>query len=339
VTTIYDVAREAGVSIGTVSYVINKTKRVRKETAQRVEEAMRRLNYQPHAAAKALALGKTNLITLVYPVNIYEFQMVIDTVTMAIGYALSDTDYRFSVLALLREATALEELEASVNARAMDGVILMHTQLHDQRVDLLKQVGLPFVVIGRCAENEGLHYVDTDIDAAAHLCIQHLVELGYHSIAFVGHEKRQADTTSVIYRLLHAFRHSLAEFDLPIDERFFIGASDPMHMVEELTELLRSKDHPTAIAASNEASVICAFKAASHLGLRIPQDLAVMGFAESPLYPLLPIPCSACFNHVRELGTLAAKMLVTILEGQEPENPQILLPPRLIARASTIGQA
>ena len=125
--TIYDVAKEAGVSIGTVSYVINNTKKVRKETAQRVLDAMQRLNYQPHAAAKALAMGRTNLITLVYPAHLYAFQMVIDAVTIAIGNALIETDYQFCLHALLRESTAAEELEASVNARSVDGVILMHS--------------------------------------------------------------------------------------------------------------------------------------------------------------------------------------------------------------------
>jgi LacI family transcriptional regulator len=337
VATIYDVAKEAGVSIGTVSYVINHTKRVRKETAQRVLDAMQRLNYQPRAAAKALAKGQTNLITLVYPANLYEFQMVIDTVTLAIGHALVDTDYQFCIQTLLRESTAMEELEASVNARSMDGVILMHTQLHDQRVEFLKRVGIPFVMIGRCADNEGLHYVDTDLETTSKVCVEHLVGLGHRSIAFVGHEKGQVDTTSVTFRVLHAFRDALIKFGLPVEDRLFIAASDPLHMVDEIIELLRFEGRPSAIAASNEASVICAYKAASSLRMRIPQDVAVIGFAESPLYPLLPIPCSACFDHVEELGTRSAKMLVNILEGNEPEDPQILLPPKLIPRQSTIG--
>jgi DNA-binding LacI/PurR family transcriptional regulator len=335
--TIYDVAKEAGVSIGTVSYVINKTKKVRKETAQRVEEAMRRLNYQPHAAAKALAMGRTQLITLVYPCNMYEFQMVIDTVTAGISKVLMETNYRFSILSLLRDTTAIEELEASVNARAMDGAILMHTQLHDRRVELLKDIGLPFVMIGRCSDNEGLYYVDTDIEAAALVSIQHLVDLGHRSIAFVGHEKTQVDTTSVIYRLYNTFRDLLIDFHLPVEERYFIAASDPMHMTEDLIDLLGPDNRPTAIAASNEASVMSAYKAAAQLNLRIPQDVAVIGFADSPLYPILPISCSAVFDHVEELGAVAAKMLVEILEGFEPDPSQILLPPHLIPRASTMG--
>lgn len=334
--TIYDVAKEADVSIGTVSYVINDTKKVKAETRQRVLDAITRLNYQPHAAAKALAKGRTNLISLVYPAQVYEFQMAIDAMIIAIGQALIDTDYQFSQHALLRNSTAVKELEASVSARSMDGVILIHTQLEDPRVEFLKRVGLPFVMIGRCADNEGLYYVDTDLDETARICIEHLASQGHSSLAFVGHKKEQAEKTSVIFRLLHAFRETLRSLEFPTDDRLFIGASDPMHMVDEIMELLRSDDRPTAIVGSDEASVICAYKAAVGLGMRIPQDVAVIGLADSPLYPLLPIPCSACFDHVSELGKRAAEMLVDILEGGEPEQPQVLLPPKLIPRESTV---
>lgn len=335
--TIYDIAREAGVSVGTVSYVINKTKRLRPETVRRVEEAMRRLNYRPRAAAKALARGRTDVITLVLPIGIYDFQMILSSLTMAIGQVLSDTDYRLTIMPLLREPAAAQELEASVKARTMDGVLLLHTQMLDERVEILRRLDMPFVMIGRCADNEGLYYVDTDLEAAAHLAVRHLAELGHRSIALATQEGPGAATASVVHRLLTQFQAALAGLGLPADDSQIVRAPTPGRLVEAVRSLLAAASRPTAIAAANESAVMCTLRAAASLGLRVPEDLAVIGFADSPLFPLLSPACTAVFDHASELGRVAATMLVQILSGQEPASPQVLLPPQLITRRSTVS--
>ncbi|MDI7277076.1 MAG: LacI family DNA-binding transcriptional regulator [Anaerolineae bacterium] len=335
--TIYDVAREAGVSVGTVSYVINRTKRLRPETVRRVEEAMRRLSYHPHAAAKALAKGRSNVIALVHPINIYDFQMFLSTFTMAVGQVLAETDYRLAVMPLLREPKADLELEANVSARAMDGVLLLHTQLHDPRVEVLRRSGLPFVMIGRCANNRDLCFVDSDLEESARVAVRHLVELGHRSIAMVRQEGADSMATSVVHRLVTGFEAALAAEGLTTVASTPLGAPTVASLVQAVEDLLRSEPRPTAIAAANESAVMCTLKAASRLGLHVPQDLAVLGFADSPLYPLLAPPCTAVFDHAAELGRVSARMLVDILEGREPAEPQVLLPPRLIARESTVG--
>jgi DNA-binding LacI/PurR family transcriptional regulator len=307
--TIYDVAREAGVSVGTVSYVINKTKRLRPETVRRVEEAMARLSYYPRAAAKALARGRSNVIALVHPINIVDFQMFLSTFTLAVGQVLAETDYRLAVMPLLREPRADLELEANVSARAMDGVLLLHTQLQDPRVEVLRRSGMPFVMIGRCADNAGLYFVDSDLEESARVAVRHLVELGHRSVALVRQEGADSMATSVVHRLVTSFQAALEAEGL--SSRPAVGASTIAGLVQ----------------------AVCAAQG----GMRIPQDLAVLAFADSPLFPLLAPPCTAVFDHAAELGRVSARMLVDILEGREPQQPQVLLPPRLIARESTVG--
>ncbi len=338
-TTIYDVAREAGVSIGTVSYVLNNTKRVRPETVRRVQQAMQALNYRPRAAAKALAAGHSNVIALLYPIYLHDFQMFLSTFTLAIGEVLADSDYGLEVRPVLRGRAEQQELEASINSGSMDGALLVHTQLQDPRVPLLQKARIPFVMIGRCADNSGLYFVDTDIDAAVRLAVEHLVQLGHRCVPLVGAEKESKYSTTVAHRLQAAYLQALAEFGLPSSCRLFIDAAPLSLMVERVKELLRSRrrPRPTAIACANEAAVMCTYKAAAELGLRIPDDLAVLGYADSPLYPLLPVPTTTVFDHVADLGRVAARMLLTRLEGNEPEPPQVLLPPRLVVRASTVG--
>lgn len=333
--TIYDVAKEAGVSIGTVSYVINGTKRVRPETVLKVEAAMRSLNYRPHAAAKALAMGRNDVIALLYPIYLHDFQMFLSTFTLAIGAVLAETDYRLKVLPLLRGWSARQELEASISSRAMDGALLVHTQLHDPRVSLLQRDNIPFVMIGRCADSRGLYFVDTDIEPAVRLSLEYLVQLGHRRVALVGAEKEGHYTTTIAHRLQAEYRRALAEYGLPSSSELFVGAAPLSDMVDQVKALLSSKQAPTAIAGANEAAVMCSYKAAAELGLRIPQDIAIISYADSPLYPLLPVPCTAVFDHVADLGRVAAEMLLVCLAGGEPDPPQVLLPPRLVVRAST----
>ena len=334
-TTIYDVAKEAGVSIGTVSYVLNKSKQVRPQTVQRVEDAMRKLNYQPSASAKALALGRTDVISLIYPINIFDFQMVLNTFTLSIADVLTNTDYRLTLLPLLRESD-LQELEANVQAHTLDGAILMNTLQHDRRVDFLKQVGLPFVMVGRCLDNAGLYFVDANIEACARMQVEHLVSLGHRTIAFLGQQPVDENISSVSFRLQTSFRKALVDYGLPADDRLFLKACAPSETVHTLQELLTSANPPTAIAASNEASVMCLLKTTSTLSLRIPEDIAVIGYAESPLFPLLTPPITVVFNQIQNLGSLAAQMLLTLLDGRQPEEPQVLLEPQLVIRSSTV---
>ena len=334
-TTIYDVAREAGVAIGTVSYVLNGTKRVRPETVQKVQDAMRGLNYRPHAAAKALAAGRSSVIALLYPIYLHDFQMFLSTFTLAIGQVLADSDYGLEVRPVLRGRAEQQELEASISSRSMDGALLLHTQLQDPRVPLLQKAGIPFVMIGRCQDNDGLYLVDTDVDAAVLLAVEHLVELGHRCVSLVGAEKESKYRTTVAHLLQSAYLQALDEFDLPSSCHLFVDAAPAEQMVQGVKRLLTQQPRPTAILGTNEASVMSTYKAAAELGLRIPEDLSVVGFADSPLYPLLPAPATTVFDHVADLGRLAAQMLLLKLEGGEPNPAQVLLPPHLSIRAST----
>jgi DNA-binding LacI/PurR family transcriptional regulator len=332
--TIYDVAKEAGVSIGTVSYVINKSKKVRHETVERVEQAMRKLNYLPSASAKALALGRSDVISLVYPSGVIDFQMVLNSITLAIGEVLEKTDFRLTLLPLPQDRE-IQALEASVQSRLLDGALLLNTLMNDARVAYLQNTKIPFVMIGRCQENQGLYFVDADIEAAAHLQVEHLVRLGHRRIAYIGYQDVTENISSVGFRLQDAFRSALQEFDLPTDDELFIPACQLPDIVNRIDKLFESPKAPTAVSAAYEAAVMCVMKSTSRLGIRIPQDLAVIGYADSPLYPLLTPPVTVVFDRLVELGRIATEMLLTLLDGRQPEIPQILLEPRLVQRAST----
>lgn len=331
-STIYDVAREAGVSIGTVSYVLNGRGRISAETAARVRAAVEKLNYQPRAAARALARGRTYTIALVAPLGIYGYQMSLLSVISAIGQTLADTDYRLFIHPTLDQTHAWAELDADVRGRQMDGIILMHVQMQDPRVELLRRSRMPFVLIGRCEDNRGLYYVDTDIEACARLAVEYLHSLGHDAIAMVG-ERGEAGITA---RLVAGYQEGLAAQGLKFRPDWCVHiASGPAAATEAAVALLSSQPRPTAVFALSDAIVLGTINAARILGLSVPRELAIIGFADSPLYPFLHPPCSAVFAGTADLGRVAAEMILSRLHGDEPEPSGVLIPPRLVIRAST----
>lgn len=330
--TIYDVAKLANTSIATVSYVLNNSRRVSKATAERVRRAIEELNYQPKASAQALARGQTLTITLIAPLSIYSYQASLHSLIGGIGEVLQTTDYRLYVHPTLEREGALMEIEAAIRSHQMDGVILMHIEPEDPRVELLQRSEIPFVLIGRCARCENLTYVDADVEAAIYLALKHLRDLGHEKIGMFG-ERGKA---SITHRLLNGFQKTMLSLGLTYNKNFNADFSDePEDVDQAIFKVLSSSNRPTAVFAVSDLAVMGTYKIASRLNLHIPNDLAVIGYADSPIYPFLNPPCSAAFSGARELGKTAAELLLEKLL-EDPGTPkQILIPPQLILREST----
>lgn len=330
--TIYDVAKLANTSIATVSYVLNNSRRVRKATAERVQQAITKLNYQPKASAQALARGQTLTITLIAPLSIYSYQASLHSLIGGIGEILQSTDYRLYIHPTLEREGALMEIEAAIRSHQMDGVILMHVEPQDPRVELLRRSEIPFALIGRCDDCEGLTYVDADVEAVIDLAVKHLLELDHRKIGMFG-ERGKA---SITHRLVTGFKKSILSSGLTFYEEFNVEfADDPNEMDAVISQVLSSDHRPSAVFAVSDLAVLGTYKVAGRLGLRIPTDLAVIGYADSPIYPFLSPPCSAAFSGARDLGKTAAELLLAKLVDNSEEPAQILIPPQLIAREST----
>lgn len=330
--TIYDVAKLANTSIATVSYVLNNSRRVSKETARRVWKAVEQLNYQPRASAQALARGQTLTIGLIAPLQIYTYQASLYSLISGIADILQDTDYRLYIHPTLEREGALMEIDAALRGRQMDGVILMHVEPEDPRVALLRKNDIPFVLIGRCDHCEDLTFVDADVESATHVVVRHLKDLGHQRIGMVG-ERGQAAITR---RLVDGFRRSIVAHGLDFHENYNAEFSeDPQEMDAAIRRVLASPDRPSAVFAVSDLAVLGTYRVASTLNLRIPDDLAVIGYADSPIYPYLSPPCSAAFSGAKQLGRASAELLLAKLTEDPQHFAQILVGPELVVRAST----
>lgn len=334
-TSIYDIARAAGTSIATVSYVLNKSNRVSQATTERVLKAIKELNYQPKASARALASGRTLTITLVAPMSIYSHQASLYRLINGIGIALEPTDYRLYVHPTLNRPDSLLELEAAIRSRQMDGVILMHITAEDPRISLLRQSDIPFVLIGRSNECDELSWVDADIDAAVDTAIKHLISKGHQKIGMLG-ERGEANITG---QLIRGFECSILQNGLNYNPAYCLEFSESADEIDRVIgACLSQAERPTAFFAVSDLAVLGVYKSAARLGLRIPEELAVIGYADSPIYPYMSPPCSAVFGSAVDLGRISAELLLSQLSGEVPENNHILFPPQLIERESTNTQ-
>jgi len=330
--SIYDIAKAAGTSIATVSYVLNNSNRVSKATADRVRKIAAELNYQPKASAQALARGRTLTITLVSPLSIYSYQASLYSLISGIGNILEPTDYRLFIHPTLNRPGSLLELEAAIRSHQMDGVILMHVTANDPRVALLRQNNMPFVLIGSCEDCADINWVDADVDAAVQAGVAHLIAQNRQKIAMIG-EHGEANITT---RLKNGFAQTIQQCGLqftPSD--YFELPENPEEIDEHVKVYLSHPGRPDAVFAVTDLAVLSIYRAASQLRLRIPEDLAVIGYADSPIYSFMAPPCSAVFSSAVELGQLSAELLLAELSGESPEPRHVLLPPRIIQRAST----
>ena len=181
-TTMREVAEAAGVSIATVSFVVNNSKRVAPETRSRIERVMTELGFRRNIVARALASRRTQIIALVYPVLEHRLSGSITEFITSAARAASAAEYHLVVWPVGNDGS---ELAALVGQKLVDGVLLMEVQLDDARVAALLELDIPFALIGRTRDVTGLHYVDIDFDASVQMAMDHLATLGHHQIVLV----------------------------------------------------------------------------------------------------------------------------------------------------------
>lgn len=328
--TIQDVARRAGVSIATVSRVLNRSNHpVRPEVRARVEAAARELDFRPSALARGLAGRETRTLALVVPdiANPYypRLSRGAEDVASAHGYALivCNTDHRVDklelYLRLLRE-------------KKVDGILLAGGG-HEDPSDLaaLAAAGLPLHAVGR----HPLRAPSVRIDnvAAARAAAEHLLGLPRRRVAFVGGPSHH--TTFADRR--RGYRQALVAAGLPPRRQLEVEAEPTPAGGERAAErLLGLRQRPDAVFAANDYLAVGLMHAFRLAGLRVPDDIAVIGFDDIPLAPYLTPSLSSVAVPAYELGAAAAERLLRQLSGAEVEDV-LWLPTRVVPRASTLG--
>jgi len=327
-TTIVDIAQASGVSVSTVSRILNNKPDVAEETRQRVLKVIEEQGFAPQIAWQQLRSGKSRVISLHFPQDFNPPSLDIIT-----GVALHCATEGYS-LNLIANTLTENDLLAVYRSGQADGMILMEILTHDWRVELLRRQAYPFVMIGSCEDNTGLSYVDLDITRGVTDAVRYLSELGHRRIGFVTIAPiLQQREYGYATWALKGYQRACEQLGLPILWQAVDHKSN--HVRDIIFDFLKENPEITALVTPQDTGVPGILKAVQARGLRIPEDISVVGLSNDTLAELITPPLTALNFPSRQMGDEAARILIAQLEGGLHEVQQTLLPAALRVRGST----
>ncbi len=330
--TINDVADLAGVSKRTVSRVINRSSLVNEETRVRVQKVIEQLQFTPNRQARGLAASRSFLIGLVYDVP----TLFINNVQKGILSVCGDTGYELVVHACHIESDNLvDDIKRFVDSARLDGVVVLPPVSEiDGVAEMLNKAHCPFVQFSSELSNEPWKQVVTNYRPAITDMTNHLVELGHRSIGFISGPSGNLSS----HKRREAFVEALAQYDLSLaPEMIEEGAFTFESGIEAATKLLARKHRPTAIFAANDEMAFGVMHVANDMGLKIPDDLSLVGF-DGTAFSSFVIPTLSTIrrqtNQMAQLG--AQKLLALIDEGPDAARGfETMVSPQFVPRKST----
>jgi DNA-binding LacI/PurR family transcriptional regulator len=331
-TTMRDVAEAAGVSIATVSFVVNNSKPVAPETRHRIEEAMVRLDFRRNMIGRALASRRTRIVALVYPAIEHQLGASGMEFIASAARTAAEEGYHLVLWPVSNDAGELTEL---VGQGLVDGVLLMEVQLEDARVEVLQATRTPFALIGRTADLTGLLYVDIDFERTVQRAVDHLLGLGHRRLVLVSGS--QADAS---FRSYGPYVRAAAAYRRIARERGFEPVALECDQNTDggramAAQILSTRPETTAILVLNEFAAPGLVSGLLRRGVRIPTDLSVLSMLTSTEVSRSVDPSLTVMSSPGpELGRLGVQALLRSLEGAPPL-PPTLLPGTLVPGEST----
>lgn len=329
-STIRDVAEMAGVSINTVSRVLNDKGEISPSTKERVLEAIKTLRYRPNSFARSL-LGKQSLTVgqivtdCLNPNNAQQIRSV-QNVTAGQGYSvlLVDTNEQHE-----RELAAVDLMVE----KFVDGFLITPLQYdNDHLFKLHQEDSVPFILTNRAIEGLEVDAVLHDNFEGAYQAVRHLVQLGHTRIAYIT-SRRQIWTVN---ERLAGYRAALAKSHLDFQEEYVVQISLNLESAFEATnQLLKLPARPTAIFAYNDLMAVGVLKALKQAGLKIPQDMALVGYDDILYAQYLEVPLTTVRQPTQQIGEVAAEVLLKRIANRTTPAERVILKPELIVRASS----
>lgn len=333
--TIYDVAKQAGVSTATVSKVLSNTPYVRDATRAKVLAAVETLHYTPNLAARGLSKARTFIIGVVIPYtsdylfsdpHLWELIRGIEAETRRRGYSIL-----LSTGAEAEAATAPSPFVNLIRSNYMDGAVLIAASVLASPDGQLAATTLPCVAVGYHALGGSGNIVHTDDRQGAYQATRHLLALGHRRIAVI----TAVPQITALKRRLNGYKEALKDDDLAFaPELIAQGDFSSESGYQAAEELLALQPRPSAIFAFNDRMAMGAIRRIREAGLAVPNDIAVVGFDDIPAAALFDPPLTTVRQPAQEMGASAVRMLLDLIEGDSTGFPDRTLPAELIVRES-----
>lgn len=331
--TIRDIAKKAKVSPSTVSMVINGKPGVGEETKYRVLEVIESLNYRPNLVARSLVKGRSHSIALLIKSTKHP---IFPEIAGGVDEVLKEHGYSLSIISTYDDVELESKEIENIKARGIDGILTSAALVDDQNLVRLVNSGYPVVAVLRRTYNcDSLDYVLVDNRKGAYLAVEHLIRLGHQRIAVI---KGPSNTSTGMERFDGAMR-AFKTYGIPVSEEL-VDEGDYFQKTGYLCTKkffkLDSYKRPTAIFAINDDIALGAFEAVWERGLRIPEDIALVGFNNVETTSFCSIQITTVSQRTHEMGRLGAKRLIQKIEKKRGYRKrfQIVLEPELIIRNS-----
>jgi DNA-binding LacI/PurR family transcriptional regulator len=328
--TIYDIAREANVSIASVSLVFNdpETKRVGKETRSRIQRVAKAMGYHPNAAAKALTEGKTRIIGLVIPMREPIFiNPFIAEVLAGVQSSLMEHNYHLMIYSHQASTGRLTSMELN-QSRQVDGVIIVNTRMCTQAdmedtIRDLKRSKIPFVMVNGYQGKQKLNYVGVDDEEAGFTAADYFIRKSHKRIAIVYGQSSSPISKS----LMAGFVRAHEQHNVPLHPNLQYDSNYDFPLTrQKLEKWFSSRQRPTAIFAADDHLLNTVFASIRNSGLNIPTDVAVLSRGSAlaaaslaPTVTMITIPAM-------EIGKRAGKLLIDTLQDTSRAAEKIILP-------------
>lgn len=324
-----EVAERAGVSVAVVSYVVNDGPRpVSTETRRRVERAIDELGYYPNELARSLSRQQTAIIGLIIPSLLNPvYAEIADSLTR---YCATE-GYRVILGSSGRHHQTEVEFAKSLRAKRVDGVIMIPSESPDEILEPLQQAHIPTVVLEH--ELPNTHCIAIDDLQGGQLATRHLLALGHRRIGMI----RRKPTTALSRMRYVAFQDVLHAAHIPLDPNLVIESeAGQASGYDSMQKLLALPQPPTAVFAHNDVLAMGAISAIYQAGLRVPDDMSIVGYDDTINAAYLNPPLTTIKLPIAEMGHAAGKKILDLIKNHSSFSPSTTtLPVELIVRAST----
>ncbi len=332
-TSIKDIAREAGVAISTVSYVLNSSKFVTEETKSKVLAAIAKLDYKPNIIARSLRTKSTKAIGVIVPdiTNPYFAQVI-----KGMEETARKRDYSL-ILGCTFYNKKEEELQMdTMMDKFVDGLIFFCGYDAPDHILRVYEKHVPVIAVDRVIEDERIPSVLIDNAAGMEKAVDYLCSLGHREIGYLTFGFESQKTVNQRY---NGYLRSLRKNGIPVNPDFIIiNENTRLNETEGTYEIVKKtfagKKPPSAFAVLADAFAFGLIKALKELGYRVPQDVSVMGFGDDHLAGFMEPALSSLGMPKAGMGEAGMNLLLNIIEGKEIEEKRVILPTELILRES-----
>lgn len=326
--TIYDVAREANVSMATVSRVVNGNQNVKPATRKKVLEVIERLEYRPNAVARGLASKKTTTVGVIIPDisnNLYA--------ELARGIEDIATMYRYNIILANSDQNEGKELTLldTMLSKQVDGIVMMSDKVTENIQDSMDHAPVPIVLAGSVDELKEVPSVNIDYFEAAYEAVKVLINNGHKRIAFVSGPMNYTITQ---YKLA-SYKKALEDAGLVVDEALIVSDEGTYDSgIAAYEETSQVEDAPTAYFAGSDELAIGIIHGVQDAGKQVPADIEVISFENSKLARMVRPQLSSVVLPLYDIGAVAMRLLTKLMNKEEVEQQNVILPHRIEMRDS-----